>query len=44
MQKEQPKEHFIEFEIRSDPTLFPPRSVEYLSDGIRVVVSLPSQK
>ena len=32
----------IEFEIKSDPALFPPRNIEYLSDGLRITVALPT--
>ena len=33
----------IEFEIKSDPALFPPRNIEYLPDGLRITVALPTQ-
>ena len=32
----------IQFEIKSDPALFPPKNIEYLPDGLRITVALPS--
>ena len=32
----------IQFEIKSDPALFPPKDIEYLPDGLRITVALPT--